>query len=88
MNQGFLYYLDNFRHIICLSNVSIVPRALFCFRFIPCCWMPFVMNCSKDVVHTCPSCRAVCGEFKRQQQGRVHHGGGMHRRRGRRRRRR
>jgi hypothetical protein len=60
----------------------IVPRALFCFRFIPCCWMPFVMNCSKDVVHTCPSCRAVCGEFKRQQQGRVHHGGGMHRRRG------
>lgn len=56
--------------------------------FILCCWIPFIMNCSKDVVHTCPSCRAVCGEFKRQQQRSVHHGGGMHRRRGRRGRRR
>ncbi|CAG2192011.1 LITAF [Mytilus edulis] len=57
----------------------------FLSGLILCCWLAFFMNMAKDVVHTCPSCKAECGRFVRQQQNRVHASGGGRRRRGRRR---
>lgn len=67
---------------------------VFCFFMgcFPLCWLPFIMNNFKDVIHRCPSCNAECGRFVRQNQrsgGRVgHYGGGARARRRRRRRRR
>lgn len=58
----------------------------FLSGLILCCWLAFFINMAKDVVHTCPSCKAECGRFVRQQQNRVHASGGRgRRRRGRRR---
>jgi len=32
----------------------------YCF-----CWLPFVINGMKDVVHSCPNCKNVIGRFNR-----------------------
>ena len=38
---------------------------LFLLGFWLCCWIPLLLNALKDVVHTCPNCRYVCGVHKR-----------------------
>jgi len=30
-----------------------------------CCWIPFVVNGMKDVIHFCPNCNNVLGRFNR-----------------------
>ena len=38
---------------------------LFILGFWLCCWLPFLFDPLKDVVHTCPNCRYTCGIHKK-----------------------
>jgi lipopolysaccharide-induced tumor necrosis factor-alpha factor len=38
---------------------------LFLIGLWPCCWIPFCMDCSRDVIHVCPKCDALLGKKSR-----------------------
>jgi lipopolysaccharide-induced tumor necrosis factor-alpha factor len=38
---------------------------VFCCLTACCCWIPFVFNVFKDVVHLCPNCGSVIGKYQR-----------------------
>ncbi|XP_031559108.1 cell death-inducing p53-target protein 1 homolog [Actinia tenebrosa] len=46
------------------SLAWIICVVLF-FVFWPCCWLPFVIDGCKDVLHSCPNCRRQVGSYSR-----------------------
>ncbi|EDO42963.1 predicted protein, partial [Nematostella vectensis] len=42
----------------------LICLVIFCF-FWPCCFLPFVLDGCKDVVHSCPNCQRQVGVFTR-----------------------